>query len=36
MQHPGELEVVDVRSLSSDEARILLAPQASEADRAIV
>ena len=35
MQHPGQLDVVDVAALAADEARVLLARQAAEADRAL-
>ena len=36
VQHARQLHVVDERALAADEARVLLAAQATEADRAIV
>jgi hypothetical protein len=35
VQHPRELDVVDVVALPADEARILLALQPTEADRTL-
>ena len=35
VEHPGQLDVVDVAALPADEAGVLLAPQAAEADRAL-
>ncbi len=36
VQHPGELDVVDVLALAADEARVLLALHAAEADGAFL
>ena len=35
VEHPGQLEVVDVPSQTADEATVLLAPQTTEADRTV-
>ena len=36
VQHPGQLDVVEVGALAADEARVLLALQPAEADRPLV
>ena len=36
VQHPGQADVVDVVPLAADEARVLLALEAAEADRRLL